>query len=118
MIVGCKHFVNERRVWCPPMCPVQCWPRPTTSWSRWRWAREHRKERPEPRGEAGALLGADRVVQQLIGCAWGRVVSTDDDPEPCPDQAVAIVVLQFTLKLCTRHKERMDRETTPHMEPL
>ena len=62
------------------------------------------------------------LLQELLGCAWGHGrISTVDDPDPCPRQAVEIVVLhgperQWTLKLCADHCERVLAATTPHAE--
>ena len=63
------------------------------------------------------------LLQELLGCAWGHGrISTADDPDPCPRQAVEIVVLhdgperEWTLKLCADHCERVLAETTPHAE--
>jgi hypothetical protein len=61
----------------------------------------------------------DAIVNALIGCAWGHTVETPDDPLPCRNQAVAIVVVhlvheQRELKLCEKHRERLMAETTPH----
>jgi hypothetical protein len=33
------------------------------------------------------------IVDELIGCAWGRKVTTPDDPWPCPNQARTVVVV-------------------------
>lgn len=59
------------------------------------------------------------ILQELLGCAWGREVSTPDDQELCPNQAVQIVVLhkgyyECYLKLCAVHRDRILSETTPH----
>lgn len=59
------------------------------------------------------------LIHDLIGCAWGYAVSTEDDPEPCPEQAASITVVhrgheQVQLKLCPKHKSRIIEETTPH----
>jgi hypothetical protein len=59
------------------------------------------------------------IVDELIGCAWGRKVTTPDDPWPCPNQARTVVVVhdgedQRELKLCDRHRDRVMAETTPH----
>lgn len=61
------------------------------------------------------------VVQELLGCAWGRHIALPDDREPCPEQAVQIVVLhdgpeERELKLCARHRDLVLAETTPHTE--
>lgn len=59
------------------------------------------------------------VIQALLGCDWGRALSTEDDPEPCPDQAASIVVLYddgepvAEVKVCPKHKSRLVEETTP-----
>lgn len=64
------------------------------------------------------LVRSHPVVQQLLGCAWGRRVATPDDNEPCPDPAHRIVVVhdgptEHELKLCPRHFSRVLDETTP-----
>lgn len=61
---------------------------------------------------------AATILQALLGCAWGRTVRTEDDPDECPDQAVQIVVVHdgprsIDLKLCGRHRDRVLAETTP-----
>lgn len=61
------------------------------------------------------------IVQDLIGCAWGRKVWAHDDPEPCPEQATNITVLHdgataMEVRLCPRHKSRLVEETTEHEE--
>jgi hypothetical protein len=66
----------------------------------------------------GELRQAGGPVQALLGCAWGRTVSTPDDTERCPRRAVQIVVLHngdasLDLKLCNQHVTRLSRETTP-----
>lgn len=62
------------------------------------------------------------IVEELIGCAWGRKITTPDDTEPCPNQAHTVVVVhdgdfEAALKLCQAHNERILAETTPHTEP-
>lgn len=58
------------------------------------------------------------LVQALLGCEWGRRVSSDDDLAPCDAQATSMVCLhegdgQITLKLCDRHRAIVDSESTP-----
>lgn len=65
----------------------------------------------------GELRQVGGPVQSLLGCAWGRTVSTPDDAAMCPFQAAQIVVVHngdvsVDLKLCRRHVERLSRETT------
>lgn len=67
------------------------------------------------------LVRTHPVVQQLLGCAWGRRVVTPDDNEPCPDRASRIVVVHdgptaHELKLCPSHVSRVLDETTPRLE--
>ena len=62
-----------------------------------------------------------QILQELLGCEWGRAVTTPDDEEACNEKAVTMVVVHEgpedtagrTLKLCARHLERIERETTP-----
>lgn len=59
------------------------------------------------------------LVQELLGCQWGRAVSLPDDKEPCPRTAVGYVVLHdgpatLPLKLCDEHRKRIEEETDPH----
>jgi hypothetical protein len=61
------------------------------------------------------------MVQELLGCAWGRHIALPDDREPCQDQAVQIVVLHDgpkvrALELCARHRDLVLAGTTPHAE--
>lgn len=61
------------------------------------------------------------ILQELFGCAWGRLVATPDDQEACPNQAVRIVVVhdgprECAFKLCSLHTDRILAETTPHEE--
>lgn len=58
------------------------------------------------------------MVQELLGCTWGRAIRTPDDEQPCPDQAVQIIIVhngadEIALKLCSRHRDRVLTETTP-----
>lgn len=68
--------------------------------------------------DMATAMQASQLVQQLIGCSWGRVVVVPDDQEVCDEQAVRIVVVHdgdasIELRLCDRHVERLSRETTP-----
>lgn len=61
-------------------------------------------------------------IQRLIGCGWGRAVSTPDDDTPCEERAVQIVVLHngpavCDLRLCARHTELIKELTDPHQGP-
>lgn len=61
------------------------------------------------------------VLQQLLGCAWGRTVAMTGDAEPCPKRAERIVVFhagetQVEARLCAHHLEIALRETTPHVD--
>lgn len=68
--------------------------------------------------------GIAPLVQTLLGCEWGRTVSTPDDREPCPEGAKQIVVVHppggsledvvATVRLCEKHLERLEEETIPH----
>ena len=58
------------------------------------------------------------LIHDLIGCEWGRVVATEDDPESCPTQAASMTVIhdglfEARVKLCPKHKSRVLEETTP-----
>lgn len=64
-------------------------------------------------------MSLESMIQDLIGCAWGRDVWLDDDPTPCPEQAASITVIhdqdkQIQLKLCPKHKSRILEETAEH----
>ncbi len=66
----------------------------------------------------GELRQVGGPIQSLLGCTWGRTVHTPDDAEPCPRQAVQIVVVHdggasVDLRLCTRHVGRLSQETMP-----
>lgn len=60
------------------------------------------------------------VVQQLLGCQWGRGLAATD--EPCPEQADGMVMLHvegsesdtIAVKLCDHHIEAIKAETEPH----
>lgn len=61
------------------------------------------------------------ILQDLLGCVWGREVMTPDDQEKCTNQATNIVVIyrgtkECALKLCPFHRDRILTETTPHKE--
>lgn len=63
----------------------------------------------------------DGVLHELLGCAWGRTISTADDPKLCDEKAAQIVVLhnpengrEQAFKLCAKHRDRVLAETTPH----
>jgi hypothetical protein len=66
--------------------------------------------------------GARNILHQLLGCEWGRSLGTEDDREPCQEQAERITVLHLPVdrevefKLCTRHTARILEETTPHRD--
>ena len=58
-------------------------------------------------------------VHALLGCVWGRGVSTEDDREPCNERAVQIMVLHngpfdegFEVRVCAKHKARIEGEST------
>lgn len=58
------------------------------------------------------------LIQELLGCQWGRGVSRDDDAQPCGERAVQIVVLhdgpsERAFKLCARHRDVVLSESTP-----
>ena len=60
----------------------------------------------------------DLILQDLLGCQWGRRVKTPDDEAECQEQAVCMVVVhdgaaEMCFKLCERHHERVLQETTP-----
>lgn len=66
-------------------------------------------------------MTVESMVQELIGCAWGRRLGTPDDTEPCNEQAVQIVVLhdggdEKAVKLCPKHRDRILQETDPHVD--
>lgn len=60
------------------------------------------------------------LIQSLLGCAWGRVVTCKGyDPTPCQAQAFQIVMLhssvgEHSLKLCEYHRDIVVAETMPH----
>lgn len=63
----------------------------------------------------------ERMTQPLLGCEWGKSVMTPDDQDPCTERAVQIIVVHNgpaarELKLCEKHKERLEEETVPHGE--
>jgi hypothetical protein len=44
-VTGCEHHYGDRQIPCPPMCPVQQWPRSMfrLTWSgRWKLRRRYR----------------------------------------------------------------------------
>lgn len=52
------------------------------------------------------------LVEALLGCSWGRTIGTADDFDPCPEQAVRIVVLhagdkQREVRMCAAHVARV-----------
>jgi hypothetical protein len=58
------------------------------------------------------------IVRELLGCEWGRALSTPDDTVPCEERAVGYVVVhdgdaEAAFKLCQRHHDRLSQETTP-----
>lgn len=61
-----------------------------------------------------------RMFPQLLGCGWGRDVTTPDDTTECTEAAKQIVVLHREdgstqdVRLCLRHLHRILDETTPH----
>ena len=61
------------------------------------------------------------ALHSLLGCAWGRDISTADDSEQCSKRAVQIVVLHDTptgetteVRLCADHLATTERNTDPH----
>lgn len=60
------------------------------------------------------------VIRDLIGCAWGRGISTPDETDECTEQAVKIVALhdaldrQFEVRVCQRHFDKLAALTDPH----
>lgn len=60
------------------------------------------------------------MFPQLLGCGWGRDVTTADDTEQCLEPAHQIIVLHQEdgstqdVRLCLRHVARILDETTPH----
>lgn len=66
------------------------------------------------------------MLQEMLGCDWGRAVWTPDDTEPCPEMATRRVEFHNphnvpgcpdgkVVKLCTWHGTRVcEEETTPH----
>jgi hypothetical protein len=68
------------------------------------------------------IVSAGGLIQELLGCQWGRGIARADDLEPCSQRAVQIVVLhqgehQVSLKLCARHRDIVLEESTPRGEP-
>jgi hypothetical protein len=60
------------------------------------------------------------LVQELLGCQWGRSISRRGLPgaEPCEQRAVQIVVLHegehaVPFKLCAKHRDIVLSESTP-----
>jgi hypothetical protein len=79
--------------------------------------KRHRAHHP-PLPETG--IGA--LVQQLLGCAWGRSLWSPDDTEPCQKQAVKIIVLHHNgeeadARLCDHHSAVVMLLTDPHQFP-
>lgn len=65
----------------------------------------------------GPTLGIGGLMQELLGCEWGRRISAPDDQEVCHERADQIVVLhegdaEAGFKLCSRHRDRVMQETT------
>lgn len=62
----------------------------------------------------------ETVIRHLLGCAWGRIVTTPDDDVLCGEQAVKIVAVHHDdgsvseVKVCARHEQRLLAETEPH----
>lgn len=63
------------------------------------------------------------LLEQLLGCDWGRVLWTPDDTEPCPERATRRICLHnphrvpnqpdgLEVKLCTWHATRVCEEET------
>lgn len=68
------------------------------------------------------MSAAEAVVQKLLGCAWGRGISTPDDTTPCPERAKQIVVLhrddeEYEVRLCERHLAVVLEQSTPRPMP-
>lgn len=66
-----------------------------------------------------------RRLHHLIGCDWGHIFRTDDDPYPCWEQATRRITLhnphkapnapdEVTIKVCPKHVSRVLEETNPH----
>lgn len=67
------------------------------------------------------VLGVAGPAEQILACQWGRGIRTEDDPGPCPEQAVRITVLhpdggnrEVDVRLCQRHTDLVLAMTTPH----
>jgi ABC-type Na+ transport system ATPase subunit NatA len=63
--------------------------------------------------------GVTPLIDGLLGCSWGKVIATPDDPDRCPDQAKQITILhdgerEIEVRLCPRHQLAMLGETNPH----
>lgn len=64
------------------------------------------------------MVELNKMIHDLVGCAWGRDVWLEDDPDPCQERADSITVLhdgprELAVKLCPKHKSRIIEETTP-----
>lgn len=65
--------------------------------------------------------GARPMVQQLLGCEWGRSLGYDIDTTRCEDRATSIVALHapgqaeyVEVKLCDEHRAVVDCESDAH----
>lgn len=70
------------------------------------------------------VLGLSAPIESVLACAWGREVKTEEDPGPCPEQAVRMTVLHTSpedpdgilFKLCQRHFDYLATFTDPRTE--
>jgi hypothetical protein len=63
-----------------------------------------------------------RAMQMLVGCGWGRGVTSTEDKELCAAQAVQIIILheegggEAEVRLCAKHRDYVLSQTDPHEE--
>jgi hypothetical protein len=65
------------------------------------------------------------IWQRLLGCAWGRDIVSNDDPDPCPEQAVVVIAVHpaagdpryVEVRLCAKHRDIVLAESTPTETP-
>lgn len=65
------------------------------------------------------MAGVGEVIQQLLGCSWGRKIVMGNDMALCPEKAVKIVILhdgpdEMEVRLCALHLAVVEGETVPH----
>ncbi len=61
------------------------------------------------------------MAKELLGCSWGKMISSTTDKDECPNKAKRIMVLyqggrQVEVRLCEGHEAVVMEHSDPHQE--